>query len=297
MISVIIPCYNCAKFVSRAVESVLGQNYSEWELILVNNNSSDNTLSLLNEFKAQYPGKIQVFDEKTKGAPAARNKGLSKAKGEWVQFLDADDEILPSKFFHQVGLLRKNAVDILVGSAKVNGREIGKITKSKRSVRPIDPWIALISSNMGITSANLFKRKALNEVDGWDQTLTSSQEYDLMYRMLKSGATVMYDTEELTVINVDGQGISRGGDVKRRIEIVSNRIDLRLKIKEYLKEQNRLTRIVESHIDRYIYASLKNEESVIPMYVRPRLRELKLRVPFYFKLLKGLQKRIEKFKS
>ena len=91
MVSVVIPCYNCESFVSRAIESVLHQKYTDWELILVNNNSKDNTQKVLDDYQKKYPDKIRTFVEMKKGGGAARNKGLSEAKGEWIEFLDADD--------------------------------------------------------------------------------------------------------------------------------------------------------------------------------------------------------------
>ena len=92
MISVIIPCFNSEEYITRAIESILKQSYTNYEIILVNNNSTDNTYNILQEYAKKKAGLVNVFNEYKKGAPAARNKGLSEAKGEWIQFLDADDE-------------------------------------------------------------------------------------------------------------------------------------------------------------------------------------------------------------
>ena len=73
MISIIIPCYNCEKYLHRAIESVFSQTYSDYEIILVNNNSTDNTINIINEYKKKYPDIIKVLHENKVGAPAARN--------------------------------------------------------------------------------------------------------------------------------------------------------------------------------------------------------------------------------
>src|SRR5436190_23584848 len=102
MVSVIIPCYNCEKYITRAIESVLLQTHVNYEIIVVNNNSTDNTVNILNTYVSRHPHLIRLFHEYKKGAPAARNKGLYEANGEWIQYLDADDELMPDKLERQL---------------------------------------------------------------------------------------------------------------------------------------------------------------------------------------------------
>src|SRR3954469_11137836 len=97
MISIVIPCFNCEPFIQRAFNSVINQTFQNWELLLVNNNSTDNTQEVLLALQKQFPEKIKVLFEERRGAPCARNKGLREANGDWIQFLDADDEIKPDK--------------------------------------------------------------------------------------------------------------------------------------------------------------------------------------------------------
>src|SRR5258706_12439179 len=102
MISIIIPCYNSEKYLARAIESVLKQTYINYEIIVVDNNSLDNTINSIHDHIKRYPNLIRILHEYKKGAPAARNKGLYEAKGDWVRFLDSDDELLPTKLEHQM---------------------------------------------------------------------------------------------------------------------------------------------------------------------------------------------------
>jgi glycosyltransferase involved in cell wall biosynthesis len=108
LISVIIPCYNVEAFISECVDSVLNQTYQEIEIICIDNNSSDNTWQTLIQLKNIFPHLI-IDKEIKAGACAARNKGLNIANGYWVQFLDADDLLLPKKIEHQVELLKCNS--------------------------------------------------------------------------------------------------------------------------------------------------------------------------------------------
>src|SRR6476469_10380978 len=116
MVSVIIPCYNSAAFVWRAIESVFRQTCLDWELLLVDNGSTDGTQALLETYARQRPSQVRVFTELKKGAPAARNKGLHEAKGAWLQFLDADDELLPEKLQTQMKIAAQTKGNVVVGN-------------------------------------------------------------------------------------------------------------------------------------------------------------------------------------
>ena len=97
MISVIMPIYNTAEYLSKSIESVIRQSYSEWELILINDGSTDNSEQVCLEFKTS-DDRIHYFKQKNKGVSAARNNGLKQAKGEYVYFMDSDDELLEGCF-------------------------------------------------------------------------------------------------------------------------------------------------------------------------------------------------------
>lgn len=97
-ISIIMPIYNGERFLKRAIDSVLAQTYKDFELICIDDGSTDNSLLLLEE----YQNKIQIIPCTHKGAPAARNKGLAIAKGQYITFLDSDDELLPNSLALQL---------------------------------------------------------------------------------------------------------------------------------------------------------------------------------------------------
>src|SRR4051794_26477005 len=117
--SVIIPCYNGEEFITRAIESVLKQSFEDYEIILVDNNSSDNSLSIMYDYAKNYPATISVYREYKKGACAARNRGLYHAKGEWLQFLDSDDELLPNKLKDQVKIATDAEADVVASNSYV----------------------------------------------------------------------------------------------------------------------------------------------------------------------------------
>ncbi len=238
--SVVIPCHNCAATVERAVRSALAQSRPPIEVICVDDGSTDGTLEVLGRLAAEAPGRIRMIVQPNAGACAARNRGLAHVTASYVQFLDADDWIHPSKLSHQLGLVASKAAhsargsapgdpasgdlasggpDIIAGSytrLRLDGREVVRIAW------PRDVWAALAWVRLGITSANLFRRAAVEAVGGWNEAWASSQEYELMFRLLCNGARVLFDQETLTGLYQQPASITQSApeaNLLRRIEL------------------------------------------------------------------------------
>jgi glycosyltransferase involved in cell wall biosynthesis len=282
MISVIIPCFNCEAFVGRAIKSVLQQTYSNYEIILVDNNSTDKTGQILAEFSNQYPDKIRVFMEKKKGAPAARNKGLSEAKGEWIQFLDADDELLPNKLKNQIELTKDKNVDLVVGNC-YKWRE-GEDESKKWIVRADtgNPWKALLKSRLGNTCNNLWRKALILSIGGWNERMTSSQEYELMFRLLKHGIAIRYHEVPETIVYVRRNSIARNENNDKLIEILENRINLRLAIYQHLHLKGELTRELKYTFSKAVHSKLLPHMKRVPDYVTAKLDQLQAMFPFEY---------------
>jgi glycosyltransferase involved in cell wall biosynthesis len=155
LISVVIPCYNVEKYVEQCLQSLLNQTHKDLQIICVNNNSTDNTLSVLTRFASEQRLLITLVEESQKGAPYARNRGLQEVKGDYVQFLDADDLLAPEKIAHQIKLINENNFpDIIAGDYY---RQALDGSKKLYQVKHQDYWLALLYTQLGITSANLFK--------------------------------------------------------------------------------------------------------------------------------------------
>lgn len=280
MVSIVIPCYNCSKFVNRAIESVFSQTLTNWELILVNNNSTDDTQVVLNQFCEAYPEFISCILELKPGAPAARNAGLRQAVGDWIQFLDADDELMPEKIATQLEIARAGSFDVISGAYLSSRAAGGTVVEKLRLPRMENVWESLISSKLGITSANLWKRETLLRVHGWDESLSSSQEYDLLFRLLTIKARIGFDFSPQTTIYSLENSVSNTTSPERLEKIMDDRINLRLRMKKYLVEEGLYTQETGAFFDSYLYRLLIRRKHLIPNYVSRRLRELSLDVPF-----------------
>ena len=166
LISVIVPIYNAENTLKRALGSLFAQDYPSIEIIAVNDGSKDDSLALLREFKKQHDNLI-VIDQPNGGASKARNAGLDAAKGEFIGFLDADDE-MPSDYFskmiHEIGdadLAFSGFQNVKNGKATVGSNPEGEPFPAKDYIRYLfDP------SKYGIQGSvwdKLFRRKLIEE--------------------------------------------------------------------------------------------------------------------------------------
>jgi glycosyltransferase involved in cell wall biosynthesis len=190
-VSIVIPCHNVQEHLPKALDSALAQDHPDTEIVCVDDGSTDGTARVLQDFAAQRTGRVRIVTQANRGASAARNVGAAATTGEYLQFLDADDVIMPRKISAQVALAGSAASPALIvgdfEQVMPNGLLLPALALYDQ------PWMALIQTRMGTTSANLWKRDALNAVGGWNEQLGSSQDYELMFRLLKHGADVAWD--------------------------------------------------------------------------------------------------------
>ena len=114
LVSIITPCYNAASFISQAIESVLAQSFGDWEMIIVDDCSSDDSLSIIQKY-ARIDSRIRYLrTDKPSGLPTLpRNMGIKEAKGRYIAFLDSDDIWLPNKLSDQLKVFEKSEVAIV----------------------------------------------------------------------------------------------------------------------------------------------------------------------------------------
>ncbi|TXF89696.1 glycosyltransferase [Neolewinella aurantiaca] len=188
-VSIIIPTYNSEAFLERAFASAIQQEGTSFEVIIVDNNSSDETVLLSESLYRKYPGVVRLSHEPKQGSAAARNHGVNMAQGDWIQFLDSDDLLLPGKLERQLNLVN-DSVDWVTGASIREGID-GKQNVS--AINP-DPWKGLVhNGGLGHTNSNLIKKSLYLSVGGQNEDLPNGVDTDLYFRMLKQGARCVAD--------------------------------------------------------------------------------------------------------
>jgi len=183
-ISVIIPTKNRAHYVSSAVQSVLGQTFGDFEVLIVDGASTDNTREVVSKFHDE---RIRYIRErKDRGASASRNTGISQSRGKFIAFLDDDDLWVPSKLSKQLNLFDKNpcigAVSAGAWIINENDETIGFRIPSLRG--NIFPKI-LSKNHVGNCSMVLVRKECFEKSGLFDENLEASEDYDLWVRLTK----------------------------------------------------------------------------------------------------------------
>lgn len=209
-ISVVIPAYNAAAFIEKALDSVRAQTYPPCETIVVDDGSVDATAELVERWANAYPKiRTRLLRQANKGVGAARNAGIRAAGGEYVAFLDADDLWLTRKL--ETVIRRLNVAvpaDLICHDERLEG--VGR--RSRRLTH--GPYTTyrdmLLKGNTLSPSATVVRRQKLLDVGGFSEDLqfNSAEDYELWLRLARSGCRIEYLHEVLGVFRQDGQGIT-----------------------------------------------------------------------------------------
>ncbi len=210
LISIVIPTYNRPDFLRRAIGSALNQTYSNLEIIVVDDCSDLE----LDQFRKEFPSVKFYKNSDNRGACFSRNRGLEVAIGDYINFLDDDDELLPGKIELQVNLFQQS-----------QDPELGMVTCHLLDCRSGDEKIIenrirgdvykemLSGFAVSGTEAMLFKRSVFDQIKGFDENLESSQEYDLFIRASEF-CTIDFVDQVLTRKNRSENQISLNFDKK-----------------------------------------------------------------------------------
>lgn len=182
LISVVIPAYNSEKTIQATIESVLNQTFADFELIIINDGSTDSTLHIISKIK---DSRIKTFSFENAGGNVSRNRGLKYAFGEFVSFLDADDIWTPDKLASQLQTLQQNPQASVAYSWTDYINEIGEFLLSGTHITVNgDIYEKLLMHNFLENGSNpLIKKEAIISLGGFDETLTAAQDWDMWLRL------------------------------------------------------------------------------------------------------------------
>lgn len=195
LVSVIMPTYNASRYVGQALESVFAQTYHKLEIVIVDDHSSDNSVEIIEKCKKEHP-EICFFPlEKNMGAGYARNKALEYANGQYVAFLDCDDEWMPDKLKRQVECIKEKGTSFCYAAIEMMDEE-GKTIKKKRNIRETCDYKYLLHNTIIATSSVIVDRSAVG--DFRMHLRRGGQDYATWLNLLRDG-TVAYGINEVLV--------------------------------------------------------------------------------------------------
>ncbi|MDJ0516930.1 MAG: glycosyltransferase family A protein [Trichodesmium sp. MO_231.B1] len=190
LVSVVIPTHNSVKYICQAIESVLRQTYANYEIIVVDDGSDDNT----NKIFQLHTNPIKYFYQENQGVSVARNQGLYHSQGELIVFLDADDFMLPHKLDQQVRCFQSYPHAGIIHSGWHLVNQYGEFLAN------IEPWQKIPQLNLEtwlrwkpvIPGPMMFSREWLNCVGGFDPALKYAEDKDLIFRLGLGGCETVW---------------------------------------------------------------------------------------------------------
>lgn len=184
LVSVIIPVHNRPLRVRRAIESVLAQTFADFELLVVDDGSTDDTPGVLAELQAGNPARMRVFSQPNKGVSAARNLGLTQARGSLFALLDSDDSWLPQKLERQVTYLLAHTYEVCQ-TEEIWMRRGRRVNPMHKHAKPSGAFFArALELCLVSPSCVLFTRHFVDTVGFFDESLPACEDYDLWLRAL-----------------------------------------------------------------------------------------------------------------
>lgn len=236
LVSILIPCYNSAQWIGQAIESALGQTWPNKEVIVLDDGSTDDSLTVIR----QYGSRLRWETGENRGGGYARNRLLEFARGEWVQYLDADDYLLPEKVAQQVDFVVQHPqVDVVIGPTTMEFWSPETVRHETTDIpEPHDFWTMLASWKLPQTGAPLWRRSAVLDVGGWKRDQPCCQEHELYLRLLTGGKRFAYHSSGGSVYRQWSDQTVCKRDIP---EVHRRRLEIEGKLEEYLSETEQLT--------------------------------------------------------
>jgi glycosyltransferase involved in cell wall biosynthesis len=210
LVSIITPCFNSELYIAETLESVISQDYQNWECIVVDDGSTDNSASIVKEIIAK-EARIKYIHQQNSGASTARNKGILKSQGKYILPLDSDDLIHSTYLSKAVEIFEASpTTKIVYCDVKLFG------DKNKDLIHKDYSFENLIIQNMLIVSS-MYRREDYNKTAGYDPKMFSSEDWEFWISLLKDGGEVYKIPEQLLYYRKHGGSKSKKNHKKREL--------------------------------------------------------------------------------
>ena len=244
LVSIIVPVFNRRSAIREALESILKQTYEHWEALVVDDGSTDGTAQVVEEY-SRADSRVRLLRHgQRKGAQAARNTGIRDAQGEWIAFLDSDDQWLPCSLEVRLRALRERAVSVVHSECYVLRPESTQPDRFGVPAMRGQVYRELLRSPGPVFPSLLVSKEALSHIDYLDENLASYQEWDTAIRLAKhycygfvEEPTFVYDCRGTDTISKDALRNALGGRNRteeehpyRSVDAGGARVDVPLRV-------------------------------------------------------------------
>lgn len=194
LVSIIIPFYNSEEYITETIECAINQTWTNKEILLIDDGSTDSSLILAKKYEND---SIRVFHQQNKGASSARNHGLKKAKGSYIQFLDADDLLSEDKIEKQINILMNTDDSCIIGCKWIRFKNsinetIGALNPPEVISRNLTPIEWLIYKKTMVLHAWLIPKSIIDSAGIWNEELSCNDDGEYFYRVVAKSNEVLF---------------------------------------------------------------------------------------------------------
>jgi len=279
VVSILIPSYNSELYISETLDSVLSQTYTNWECIIVDDHSTDNSVKIINSYCQKYPKKFKLFSNPHKGACAARNYAFEKSTGDYIQYLDADDLLTSDKIEQQIKLLYNKNHEVLASSRWDFFYDSSDNHSVERCIyKNYDNPLILLSDiwtkgEMMANSTWLTHRQLIYKAGTWKKELLINQDGEFFCRILCHAKSVVFSPIGKVLYRKQNPKSITGGKIS-----YEKALSMLNSYKDY--------EIILSKLDNIsIKKALANNYLGFIYYIYPLYPDLIKQAEFYFKNL------------
>ena len=223
-VSILLASYNGEKYIDSAISSILNQTYTNFELLIGLNNTTDSTLKKISKFNDD---RIKVFNYKEKGKSKTLNKLLKEAKGKWIGLQDDDDIWLPNKLELQLETISKISDITVVGTQIIYIDEEGR-TPTKHGYGPklslSDGQIKQLTRrriNQMANTSTLSKKEAVESVEGWRENIEGVEDMDMWLRLMNKEYKFINLKEKLVMHRIHGESNFNSNKCEQNLDKIS----------------------------------------------------------------------------
>lgn len=229
LVSIIVPVYNAEKYLPRCINSILSQTIQDFELLLINDGSLDNSYAICEQY-ASKDGRIHVFSKGNGGVSSARNIGLKEAKGEWIAFVDSDDELL-SNFLEHLLTYNNKEINIVVGNCIVieNSVRIKNHVELEQSIMTCQQFLERLLCGINVRNevwGKLFRKSFINDLIFNENIKIGEDLLFLMYCCYKNpfNKVAILPSAEYIYYQVPGSAMSNSKDLTLEYEKLIDKV-------------------------------------------------------------------------
>ncbi|HRI80834.1 MAG TPA: glycosyltransferase family A protein [Opitutaceae bacterium] len=258
LVSIIIPSYNSVRWLGETLESALAQTWQNREIIVIDDGSTDHSLTIAHGFESRG---VRVVGQPNRGASAARNHGLRLARGDFIQYLDADDLLSPAKIERQLNLLEQRPSGTIASCAwgrfSENPAETQFVDEAVfRDFAPLDFLIlAGETGTMMHPAAWLVPRAIANQAGPWDETLSLNDDGEYFCRVILASAGIVYcadaDARSYYRSGLSGSLSQQRSERARRSQFHS--VELIANVLRRTEDSSRTARAIAGHWRRFVH--------------------------------------------